>query len=136
MDTIHTKLLVFCLHLRYQRENSFLWVVLERKYPVKFILLNSKKFVLLEEIIILFEVCLYLRQLLLICMTERSSRPEAFCKNGVFRKFTKFTGKHLGLTLFFNKLQASLLTKRLWHGCFPANSAKFLRTPFLTEHLQ
>ena len=28
-----------------------------------------------------------------------------------------------------------LLKKRLWHSCFPVNSVKFLRTPFLTEHL-
>ena len=39
------------------------------------------------------------------------------------------------------KLQASglrpatLLKKRLWHLCFPASFAKFLRTLFLTEHL-
>ena len=25
----------------------------------------------------------------------RSSRPEVFCKKGVLRNFTKFTGKHL-----------------------------------------
>ena len=24
---------------------------------------------------------------------------------------------------------------RLWHRCFPVNFVKFLRTPFLTEHL-
>ena len=24
----------------------------------------------------------------------------------------------------------------LWHRCFPVNFAKFLRTPFLTEHLR
>ena len=30
---------------------------------------------------------------------------------------------------------ATLLKKRLWHRCFPVNFAKFLRTPFLTEHL-
>ena len=29
-----------------------------------------------------------------------------------------------------------LLKKRLWHKCFPLNFAKFLRTPFLTEHLR
>ena len=27
--------------------------------------------------------------------------------------------------------QATLLKKSLWHGCFPVNFAKFLRTPFL-----
>ena len=26
---------------------------------------------------------------------------------------------------------ATLLKKRLWHGCFPLNFVKFLRTPFL-----
>ena len=30
---------------------------------------------------------------------------------------------------------ATLLKKRLWHRCFPVNFAKFLRTPFLIEHL-
>ena len=30
---------------------------------------------------------------------------------------------------------ATLLKKRLWHRCFPVNFAKFLRTPFPTEHL-
>ena len=45
----------------------------------------------------------------------RSSRPEVFCKKGVLRNFTKFTGKHLCQSLFFFSF--------------------FLRTPFLTEHL-
>ena len=65
----------------------------------------------------------------------------------LFLKFRKFTGKHLCQSLFFNKLQAyvklvpllrpaTLLKKRLWHRCFPMNFAKFLRTPFLTEHLR
>ena len=34
----------------------------------------------------------------------RSSRPEVFCKKGVLRNFTKFTGKHLCPSLFFNKV--------------------------------
>ena len=39
---------------------------------------------------------------------------------------------------FLIKLQAcvTLLKKRLWHRCFPVNFAKFLRTPFFTEHLR
>ena len=64
----------------------------------------------------------------------RSSRPKVFCKKGVHRNFSKFTGKHLCQSLFFNKVD-SLLKKRLWHRCFPVNFAKFLRTPFLKEHL-
>ena len=30
---------------------------------------------------------------------------------------------------------ATLLKKRLWHRYFPVNFAKFLRTPFLKEHI-
>ena len=47
---------------------------------------------------------------------------------------------YLCQSLFFNKVAglrpAALLKKRLWHRCFPVNFAKFLRTPFLTEHLR
>ena len=70
---------------------------------------------------------------------NRSNRPEVFCKKGVLRKFTKFTGKHLCQILFFNKVAdlrpATLLKKRLWHNCFAVNFVRFLRTPFLIEHL-
>ena len=41
--------------------------------------------------------------------------PEVFCKKGVLENFTKFTGKHLCQSLFFN-----------WYRCFPV--AKFIIT--------
>ena len=60
-------------------------------------------------------------------------------KKGVLRNFAKFTGKHLCQSLFFNKVAglrpASLLKKRHWHGCFPVNFAKFLRTLFYIYYL-
>ena len=31
---------------------------------------------------------------------------------------------------------ATLFKKRIWHWCFPVNLAKFLGTPFLTDHLR
>ena len=71
--------------------------------------------------------------------TFRSSCPMVFYKMGVCRNFAKFTGKHLCQSLFFNKVAgrpATLLKRRLWHRCFPVNFAKFLKTPFLKEHLQ
>ena len=34
---------------------------------------------------------------------DRSSCPEMFCKKGVLRNFTKFTGKHLCQSFSFNK---------------------------------
>ena len=41
-----------------------------------------------------------------ISLLYRSSRPEVFCKKGILRNFSKFTGKHLCQRLFLNKLQA------------------------------
>ena len=37
-------------------------------------------------------------------MLYRSSRPNVFCKKGAFKNFTKFTGKHLRLSLFLNNV--------------------------------
>ena len=37
---------------------------------------------------------------------DRSSRPEVFCRKGVFRNFAKFTEKHLCQSLFLNKVEA------------------------------
>ena len=54
----------------------------------------------------------------------RSSRLEVFCKIDVLRKFTKFLGKHLCQSLFFNKGAA-----------LPMNFVKFLRTYFFIEDL-
>ena len=58
-------------------------------------------------------------------------------KKVLLENFTKFTGKHLCQSLFFDKVAglraATLLKKRLWHRCFPANFVKFLRTPFLRK---
>ena len=69
----------------------------------------------------------------------KSSRSEVFCKKSVLRNFTKFTGKHRRQSLFFNKVAGprpvTLLKKRLWHRCYPVNFVKFLRTPFIIEHL-
>ena len=50
------------------------------------------------------------------------------------------TEKHLCLSLFLNKVSGlrltTLLKKKLWHRCFAANFTKFLRTPFLIQHLR
>ena len=35
---------------------------------------------------------------------NRSSRPKVFCKKVALRNFTKFTGKHLCYSIFFNKV--------------------------------
>ena len=66
----------------------------------------------------------------------RRSRPDVLHKKGVLKNFTKFTGKHLCQSFFFNKVAgrpAALLKKRPWHRCFPVNCVKILRTSFLIE---
>ena len=71
---------------------------------------------------------------------SRSSRPCAFCTKSVLRNFAKFTGKHLHQSFLLNKVvglkPVTLLKKRPWNRSFPVHFAKFLRTPFLVEHLQ
>ena len=68
---------------------------------------------------------------------DRSSHQRCSMMKGVLRNFTKFTGKHLCQSLFFNNVaglrSSTLLKKRLSHRSFPVNFVKFLRTPFLTE---
>ena len=70
-----------------------------------------------------------------IVTTVRSSHRRCSVKKGVLRNSTKFTGKQLCHSLFFNKVAAlrpaTLLKKILWHRCFPVNFAKFPRTTFL-----
>ena len=69
---------------------------------------------------------------------NKSSHRICSVRKGVLRNFAKFTGKHLCHSLFFNKVASKVcnfIEKRLWHRCFPVTFTKFLRTPFLTEHL-
>ena len=74
-----------------------------------------------------------------ITILFRNSRPDVFCKKGILRNFAKLSGKRLCQSLYFNKVAglrpANLLKQRLWRRCFLENFAKFLRTPFLIEHL-
>ena len=77
-------------------------------------------------------VYLYLRTSM-----DRSSRPEVFCKKGVLRNLTKFTGKHLCRVSFLIKFQAlgtdvfmwilsnfseHLFTHKTSGGCFCMNA--------------
>ena len=61
-------------------------------------------------------------------------KNKLFYKKDVLRNFTKFTGKHLFQSLFFNKIAgfkpATFLKKRLWHRCFLVNFVKFQKTLF------
>ena len=72
-------------------------------------------------------------------LTVKGSAVQKQSPRGVLSNFAKFTGKHKCQSPLFNKVvgrPATLLKKRLWHRCFPVNFAKFLRTPFVIEHLR
>ena len=60
-----------------------------------------------------------------IFLQYQKQSPDVFCKKGVLRNFSKFTGKHLCQGLFFNKVAglrpATILKNRLWHKCFHGN---------------
>ena len=71
----------------------------------------------------------------LIVNIFRNSHQRCSIIKDVLRNFARFAGKHLCQSLFLNKVagpwSATLLRKRFWNRCFPANFVKFLRTPFL-----
>ena len=65
---------------------------------------------------------------------HRSSHKGSSMKKGVVRNFTKFAGKHLWQSLFYNKVAGP---RQLYEKIdsstgiyFPVNFAEFLRTPF------
>ena len=71
----------------------------------------------------------------------RSSHQSCFIKKGVLRNFTKFTGKHLCQSLFFNKVAGlncrpkacNFIKKETLAQVF---SCEFSKNTFFTEHLQ
>ena len=62
----------------------------------------------------------------------RSSRPDVFCKIGVLRNFTKFTGKPVYQSLFFG-LQLKKETLVLVFSC---EFCEISKNTFFIEHLQ
>ena len=66
----------------------------------------------------------------------RGSPSQMLFKIDVLKNVVNFTGKHLCWSLFLIKLQGcNFIKRKLQHRCFPVKFAKFLSTPFFTEHL-
>ena len=61
----------------------------------------------------------------------RSSHRRCSVRKNVLRNFAKNTCARVSFLIKLQAKPATLLKKRLWHRCFSANYAKFLKTPFL-----
>ena len=59
-------------------------------------------------------------------MSHRSSRPEVLCEKGVLENFTKFAGKHLCQSLFFNKVADLAPSGVISNNRFPFNNFVFI----------
>ena len=67
---------------------------------------------------------------------KRSSHAEMFCKNDGLKNFSKFTWKHMRLSLCLNKVGLQLNWKKiLWHMIFLWILWNFIRTPFYITSL-
>ena len=69
-----------------------------------------------------------------ITNNKQKQSPGGVLQKGILKNSTKFTGKHLCKSRFFNKVAglrpATLFKKRLWYKCFPVIFVKFLGTAF------
>ena len=95
---------------------NFTEITLRHKiYPVNMLHLIRTPFLKNKSVRLLLNMCylVYYHQKLPFGVIFRSSRPEVFCKKGVLRNFSKFTGKHLCQNL------STLLKKRLCTGVSP-----------------
>ena len=69
---------------------------------------------------------------------EVSSHPRCSVRKDVLRNFTKFTGRHLCQSFFFNKvagLRSATLLKKTLTQVFSCEFCKIFRNTFFTEHL-
>ena len=72
-----------------------------------------------------------------ICLTFQISLHASIVVTRYCILFTNFLTWYEVKNYIGDGLQScNRIKKRLWHRCFPANTAKFLRTAFFIEHLQ
>ena len=74
----------------------------------------------------------------LFCLYCQKQPPEVFYEKVVLRNFTKFTGKHLGQSLFLTTLQAwacNFIKKETLAHVFFCGFCEICEKTFFTEHL-
>ena len=99
---------------------------------------NSHQNAILVSIVSCQEKWLVFSKIFSRVWKSRSSHQRCSKEKSVLKNLTKFIGKHRCQSLFFNEVAglrpATLLKKKLWHRCFPANFVKFLVIPFLQNN--
>ena len=64
----------------------------------------------------------------------KSSRPEVFCEK-LFLEISQNSQENICARVSF-LIRVTFLKQILWHRYFPVSFLKFIRTPFLIEHLE
>ena len=73
-----------------------------------------------------------------VCSRLRSSRPDVFWEKYVLRNFTKFTGKHLCQSLFFNKVAGgacNFIRKETLAQVLSYEFREISKNTFFSEHI-
>ena len=73
-----------------------------------------------------------------LCYSLRSNHQRCSVEKGVLRNFTKFTGKHLCQSLFFNKvagLACNFIKKETLAQVFSYEFCEISKNTLFTEHL-
>ena len=75
----------------------------------------------------------------LLSLEFQKQSPEVFCRKGVLRNFTKFTGKHLYQSLLFNKVEGqacNFIKKEALAQVLSCEICETSKNTFSTEHLR
>ena len=102
-----------------------------------FLKVKNKSYFLVKKDFFIFssKIQSKVHRLLKTFANSEAATRSVLLEKPALKSLTKFTGKHLCQSLFFDKVtglrSAALFKKRPWHRFFPVNFAKFLRTPFL-----
>ena len=92
---------------------------------------------LLRDSYICIVHCLFTQPIQLFLF--RINRREVLCKNGFLEKFAKFTGKHLCLSLFFNKVAGAacnFIKEETQAQVFSCEFCEISKSTSFTEHLR
>ena len=101
-----------------------------------FVLLSYCIFGLFEKITSYCSLYYFFIHLITLNCLPKKQPPEMFCKKRVLENLQNSQESICASFSFLIKLQGKFIKKETIAQVFPVNFAKFLRTPFLIEHLR